>query len=607
MFNLLLYVLFHRPWSRIQIVVVSLLSTLLGLASPFFQKEFIDTLSHNPTLFNWQNYSPFFLLLSAFICTLLSLSLAQLTNFLGAKESIIMQGNLAKKLYSKTIELRSETLGKKSVGEIVSTYATDVPSATVLLDQSLPTFASIIFPLILAPIALAVLFQIPIWPLMIVFFAISLLNIFLAYRQSKFFYLFKSIAADRIGLVAEWIQNIKTLRVLGWTRKFESKIFETRILETQNRLRMLTNGQTMNSISSTITFLLNILVLALVVDQFEGQLTSGSALAVLWIVAVFLTRPFRQMPWLFTFIFDSWTSLKRIHEFLVLKNTQSTIRGDQFVKIQPSTPSAPMIQIRNLNLTIGENEILKNINMEIQKGEFVAIVGEVGAGKSMLLLSLLGETSAKFDEYLIDGSSTQHMPLEQLRQYFSFAPQEGFIISANLRQNVAFDYDFADEQDDKIKKSLELAQFSTDLERFARGLNLEIGERGVNLSGGQKQRISLARVDFCPSPVVLLDDSLSAIDNDTETKLLASLFKSAWSNRTRILVTHRLTILDEVDRIFFLENGKLVAEGKFIDLLKSNEKFRTFAATVAKEADINNISNPDPELNSLKGGSNSDL
>jgi ATP-binding cassette subfamily B multidrug efflux pump len=209
-------------------------------------------------------------------------------------------------------------------------------------------------------------------------------------------------------------------------------------------------------------------------------------------------------------------------------------------------------------------------------------VGEVGSGKSLLLLSLLGETGASFSYYQAKGFDAAQLPLDQLRQFFTFVPQEGFIMSASLRENVAFEYDInSDEHDRGITESLRRAQFDLGKERVEEGLSTEIGERGVNLSGGQRQRVSLARVDYYRAPIILLDDCLSAVDVDTENLLLDGLIKGAWKDRTRLLVTHRLTVLEKSDRVIFLHEGRLAAQGTFYELLASNSQFRQFAASVA--------------------------
>ncbi len=572
--SLLSEVIFRRPFWRVLILVSSLLATVFGLLGPFYQKEFVDGLM--------QSKNSFFYLLISFASLFFSLGFNVLTNFLGNRESLIMQRILAQKLYVHTLSLRTDSLLGRPVGEIVSLYATDIPGATVFLEQSLPVGASILFPLILAPYALTHYFGIPLLPLLSVMTVVISLSFFMAYRQSRYFFNFKKLAADRIGLVSEWIQNIRTLRILGWVEAFEAKIFKVRKVETENRILMVTNGQAMNSISSSVTFILNLTALISLVYFSDQTVTTGTLFALLWIVGVFLTRPFRQMPWFFTFVFDSWTSLTRIDAFFNLKNSDLHNRPEQFHKLQTLAQTPLALRIENLNLQIGAHQLLQNISLQIREGEFVTLVGEVGSGKSLLLLSLIGETGASFGRYEIGGNDTLVLPLDQLRQFFTFVPQEGFIMSSSLRENVAFEYGLSSlEQDSQILASLARAQFEVAGERMENGLETEIGERGVNLSGGQKQRVSLARVDFFKSPIVLLDDCLSAVDVDTENKLIDDLIKGAWKNQTRLLVTHRLTVLEKSDRVIFLQEGQIIAQGPFLELLAHNSQFRSFASTVA--------------------------
>jgi ATP-binding cassette subfamily B multidrug efflux pump len=592
-FRLLREVLFSRPWTRGAILAASLLSTFWGLLGPLFQKEFVDLLTQQGSqldqkfawmqMFVWGD-TPLSLIGFSFVSLFLSLGFSQLANYLGARESILMQRKLAQRLYEKTLTLRADSLQGRPVGEIVAVYATDIPGATIFLEQSVPTGASIIFPLVAAPPVIAYLFDIPVGPTLMLMAFIGVLNFIMAYRQSVYFFNFKKLAADRIGLVNEWVQNIRTLRILGWVRNFENKIFATRQVETANRIAMVTNGQAMNSIASSITYVLNIVVISTFVFLTAQKISSGALFALLWIVGIFLTKPFRQMPWLFTFIFDSWTSLTRISDFLQLENLDPHLRHKEFQKLKELGTDSPALSVRNLNLRIGDSEVLKSIDLEIRKGEFVAIVGEVGSGKSLLLLSLMGETGAEFAEFSIGGNDAKTLPLHQLRQFFTFVPQEGFIMSSSLRDNVAFDYDISKTDDQNILQALAHAQFRPDQERVEAGLDTEIGERGVNLSGGQKQRVSLARVDFHKTPLILMDDCLSALDVETEELLIDSLLKGAWKDRTRLLVTHRLTVLDQVDRVIFLERGKIIAQGPFTELLRSNAQFRNFTATVAKES-----------------------
>lgn len=244
------------------------------------------------------------------------------------------------------------------------------------------------------------------------------------------------------------------------------------------------------------------------------------------------------------------------------------------------------LKVRGLNLRAGSRQLLNNVSFDIKAGEFVAIVGEVGSGKSLLVLSLAGETAATFETFeMLRGSKTidaSKLPLDERRRKFAYVGQDGFVMSASLRENVMFKYGGTAADDQEVLNSLALAQFRIDGEHLQNGLETEIGERGVNLSGGQRQRVALARAHFLRRPVFLLDDCLSAVDVDTERRLISELIDGAWENRTRLLITHRLSVLEKVDRVIFIEDGAIVASGPFEDLLQTSQKVRDFVASVRR-------------------------
>lgn len=593
--ELLFFILLTRWPLRLLVLVLSFSATVFGILGPFFQKEFVDSLtgqqpliqSYFPEASLWTQPVPLLFLVLSFASLFLFLFFSTSANYLGGRESVLMQQLLGQKLYHHILKLRSDSLKGRPLGDFVSVYATDIPGATVLLDQSLPLGAGILFPLILAPLALVYLFDLPLTLTLMILGALVLLNLAMAFRQSRFFFFFKKLAADRIGLVNEWVQNIRTLRILGWVTEFEERIFKVRNVETINRVRMVTNGQVMNSISSSVTFFLNILAVVGVLYLTETQLSSGTLLALLWLIGFFLTRPFRQLPWFFTFIFDAFTSLNRLAAVFELENSKTVFGSDYFAKLQSPSASKTSIRVKNLSLSIEGAPLLKSLSFDVFTGEFVCIVGEVGSGKSLLLLSLMGETGADFDTYEIGTHSVKDLHINQVKQYFTFVPQEGFIMSASLRENVAFQYDVDSSLDEKVLSSLARSQFDLSSERTHLGLETEIGERGVNLSGGQKQRVSLARVDFLSSEIVLMDDCLSALDVDTEEKIIASLIDGAWSGKTRLLVTHRLSVLSKADRIFFMQDGEIKDIGTFNELLMRSESFRKFALTVTEKTPDN--------------------
>ena len=586
--SLLRFVFLDRPFQKSLILLTSLLAAVLGLLSPYFQKGFIDRILGQPSslmIGSMRESSPLIMISAAFLATLLGQGLTVLSTYLSSREAVIAQRELSERLYRQTLAIRSDRMGRRTVGEIVSLYATDVAGASILLEQTLPSGASIFFPFLLAPAAIIWLYHIPLWATLAIGLFLLTINTAMALRQSRFFFRFKRLAAERTGLVSEWIQNMRALRILGWTPAFEQKIFAKRAEETVNRVSMVTNGQVMNSISTSVTYAINIMAIASVVALRGGTIAPGELLALLWILGIFLARPFRQLPWFFTMGLDGLSSLRRLEDYLAIPAERRDLADPE--PAQPlASPHGLGLDIRDLNLTLGGNALLQNISLQIRPGEFLAVVGEVGSGKSLFLLSLMGETAARFDDYQIDGVRASELNPQELRSRFSYSPQEGFVMSATLRENVAFDYAVDSSRDSDITASLERAQFSLKSESVQDGLDTEIGERGVNLSGGQRQRIGLARTDFYDRPILLLDDCLSAVDVDTERGLTSALFFGRWRQKTRILVTHRLTVLAKVDRIAFLQKGRLLALGTFGELQARSGPFRDFTASVAQSEEF---------------------
>jgi ABC-type multidrug transport system fused ATPase/permease subunit len=593
---------------RVLILFVALLSALSGLASPFFQKLFIDRLLEAPSFahqwlqggMRWaENSSPVELILVAFVFTILAQSFSLLSSYLAVKEGLILQRRFSDRLYRKMLSIRTDSLGSTTIGEVVSIYATDIPGSTALIDQVLPMFAGIAFPLIFAPIAIKLICGIGLGATVSVIVGIVCLNFVLSTRQSRFFYRFKQLAAERTGIVNEWIQNIRLLRILGWIEDFERRIFAKRVEETSNRISMVTNGQFMNAFGSSINFVINLVGVATLVFLRKEPVTPGELFALLWIFGVFLQRPFRQIPWFFTFSLDSLSSIRRVERFMtrpsdpiaiVEPNIESGVEDrDRELESEP----ALALKVRGLNLKAGARHLLNDVSFDVSEGEFVAIVGEVGSGKSLLVLSLAGETAATFDAFEMKEAGRPAidalaLSLDERRRKFAYVGQDGFVMSGSLRENVMFRYGDreaerdGDRDDRDVLNALALAQFRIDGEHLQNGLETEIGERGVNLSGGQRQRVALARAHFLRRPIFLLDDCLSAVDVDTERRLIGELIDGAWRGRTRLLITHRLSVLEKVDRILFIEDGSIVASGTFEELLATSKKVRDFVASVRR-------------------------
>ena len=226
------------------------------------------------------------------------------------------------------------------------------------------------------------------------------------------------------------------------------------------------------------------------------------------------------------------------------------------------------IEFKNYSFTYpnSEFESLKDISFKIKKGMTVGIAGKTGSGKTTLLLQLLRFYAKGEGSFLINQLPVQTIDYMNLRQFFGYVPQEHILFSKTVRENIALGY-VGKVSDEKINEAIELADFKKDLQFLKDGLNTLCGEDGTMLSGGQKQRLSIARAFLKNPEVLLLDDSLSAVDGKTESTIVENL-KNKRKNRTTIIVAHRLSAIRHADLIIVLDQGKIVDMGTHQSLLQ---------------------------------------
>jgi ATP-binding cassette, subfamily B, multidrug efflux pump len=546
---------------KISIAAMALLVTALGLLAPYFQKLFLDML-----LGRFEGTVPWGLSAHGALTLFIGLSFAGMLatqlavvglRITCGKAAIKLQRELSNEVYLHSLRVTAQARSGQTIGDLVTYYTQDISAAVSLIEDFLPSLLTSLMPLVIAPVAVSVCLGLPVKEIYAVLLAVGILLFSLSYRQSKFFAKFKHNGAERIALVNEWLQNIRIIRILGWTTEFEAKILAKRQAESVTRLGMVTNGSTMNSIAQVAPLLLNVagvLVLMANVNDFHP----GDIFLLLWIFGVFLARPIRNLPWALVVFLDGSSSCKRLEKFFRLPEEPQAHGVPSVVSLlRNSPPVGHGITIKGLSLQMGGRGILNDIEFEAKPGEFVAIIGEVGSGKTQFLLSLVRESPAIYDLYRIGDLDAKRLPLPELRDLFSYVPQDGFTMSSTLRDNVAFAYDFSADYDSEIAESLRLAYFEQENERMGGHLETEIGERGVNLSGGQRQRVGLARAHLHQRSIVLLDDTFSAVDVETEKKLIERLVLGAWKQHTRILVTHRLSILEYADKVYVMDHGRL--------------------------------------------------
>jgi ATP-binding cassette subfamily B protein len=293
-----------------------------------------------------------------------------------------------------------------------------------------------------------------------------------------------------------------------------------------------------------------------------GQMTLGDMTQFL-VYMTSLAWPLISIGWVTNILQRAAAAQLRLDEVMLAEpdiadsaavlHASPSIEGEiEFCQVSFAYPTQP------------ERLVLKNLSFKIPKGCRFAIVGATGSGKSTLVHLLPRLIEPTSGEILIDGRPLHTLSLRTLRSTIGFVPQDHFLFSDTIRHNIAFGAPHASL--DEIRKAAWVAAIDEDIERFPAGYDTLIGERGITLSGGQKQRLSIARALLCQPKILILDDSLSAVDTHTEDTILKRL-QDATASMTMILISHRISTVQHADHIIVLDNGELVESGTHDDLL----------------------------------------
>jgi ATP-binding cassette subfamily B protein len=226
------------------------------------------------------------------------------------------------------------------------------------------------------------------------------------------------------------------------------------------------------------------------------------------------------------------------------------------------------IEFRNLSFLYGTRVVLSDVSFSVKAGETVAIVGATGSGKSTLVNLLPRLQNPPRGTVFIDGRDVRDMPLSELRSLIGFVPQEPFLFSDTLADNVAFGVPgVTQDEPARIEAAAAVAQLDKDVRDFPHGYETMVGERGITLSGGQKQRTAIARAVVTDPRILILDDALSAVDTYTEEEILSRL-RGVMKDRTAIIISHRISTVRDADQIVVLDDGRVVEKGRHDELIR---------------------------------------
>ncbi len=294
----------------------------------------------------------------------------------------------------------------------------------------------------------------------------------------------------------------------------------------------------------------------LVIDQV---ITLGELVSFIALIGM-MTWPMMALGFMFTLMQRGKVSLTRINEILNADDEiEKVLEGFGFIDSS--------IEVTNLTFRYPDAVVnaLENVSFKVRSGESLAIVGHTGAGKSTLVELLLKTYNVDDNSIFVGGRDINRLSLNELRSNIGYVPQNNFLFSKTINQNIAFHTDDIDEN--RVEDMTKVAMVYKEVDSLEKKFLTELGERGVNLSGGQKQRISIARAFYKSPEIIILDDSLSAVDTKTEERILHHV-REELKDKTAILISHRVSTVKDADRIIVLEEGRIIEEGTHAGLIE---------------------------------------
>lgn len=403
-----------------------------------------------------------------------------------------------------------------------------------------------------------------------------------SYFGQKIHVRFRSVQ-DYFGDISARVQeNLAGVRVV---RAFTQEQNEIETFKRMNR-EYVDRNRTLIRLTATFYPMLHALIGVMFVVIFflgsrriiAGQLTIGAFVAFQFYLGRMIW-PLIALGWVINLFQRGMASMKRLHEVWIVPAGPGAEEGSDREELKIRGDLA----IRDLTFSYDGRPVLRNVNLEIGSGQTIGIVGRTGSGKSTLLSLITRTFEPPAGTIFIDGIPIEAVSIHQLREWIGMVPQESFLFSESIAENIRFGR--AEATDDEIGHAASLAGLSGDVATFPQGLGTVIGERGITLSGGQKQRTAIARALVREPAILILDDSLSAVDTATEERILEAL-RNVRKGRTVLIVSHRVSSVKDADHIVVIEEGAIVERGTHESLLERDGYYADLYRRQTIEAEL---------------------
>jgi ATP-binding cassette subfamily B protein len=533
----------------------------LWVLSPQVVRRAVDDLNHNGI-----THQKILIFSALLIGLALSKGVFQfLTRWLVIGVSREIEYDLRNDLFRHLESLSYSHYQKNRTGDIMARATNDLNAVRMLLGPAIMYTANT---LVFTAVALVFMWHISPKLTLYAFAPLPLASIVVQYFGRRIHERFEKIQAQFSDISARAQENFSGARVV---RAYAQEEAEIALFETSNQeyvTRSLPLARLTGMLWPTLEMLLGFaLVLVLWLGGREvlmHKISLGDFVAFNTYI-VMLTWPIIALGWVINIFQRGTASMGRINEILVAQPEITDAAVAPYLK-QTQTLHGE-IEFRHLDFSYDGVPVLKDINLVIPAGSSLAIVGPTGSGKTTLVSLLPRIYDAQPGSLLIDGRPIREYPLETLRRNIGFVPQETFLFSDSVRENIAFGVETA--SDEQVRSAAEAANIATDIAGFPEGYSTMVGERGITLSGGQKQRSAIARAIIRDPRILVLDDALSSVDTYTEEKILNHL-REVMRDRTTIFISHRVSTVRAADRIAVLHEGRVVELGTHEELLSRN-------------------------------------
>ncbi len=537
-------------------LVCILLTNFFMMSAPKFIGRAIDTMNGNFTSSDVLHY-----VLLALLCSALSGVFMFLVRQFIIVASRKIEYDLKNDFYAHLQRLSQQFFRQSNTGDLMSRATNDLNAVRNYLGPGIMYSLNTLFRLIFALSAMLTVSP------MLTLFALLPAPVlsYLVYRMGKAIHEQSQTLQAKYGELSTKVQeNLAGIRVVKAYAREESDTaaFAALNREYYDQNLKLARLQALFYPSMSALLGLSVMLILWIGGQYviHGQMTLGD-IAQFLVYMTSLAWPLISIGWVTNILQRAAAAQLRLDEVMLAQPEITDQASDEQVSIEGE------IEFRQVSFaypTQPERLVLKNLSFKIPKGCRFAIVGATGSGKSTLVNLLPRLIEPTRGEILINGRPIQTLPLRSLRRAIGFVPQDHFLFSDTIRHNIAFGVPHASL--DEIRKAAWVAAIDEEIERFPAGYDTLIGERGITLSGGQKQRLSIARALLSQPKILILDDSLCAVDTHTEDTILNRL-QAATAAMTVILISHRISTVQHADHIVVLDNGELVESGTHDELL----------------------------------------